>query len=207
MFAKLLPIWIAYFFAAAAPGPSQIFLIENASFGSKSFARWAALGITVASGVWVAIVTLGLGAITQALKSKSTLLIGASLVLLTYFFLRSLQLAFRSRKNRHMPQVRAVSHSPRKALAQGFLINLINPNSLTFYLGLFAPLLTLADGTQEIVVCGAGIVFLSFCIYQGIVGISGHRRLQAILVKSEVIGRLLIAAIYGFFIVKLVQRL
>src|ERR1700749_549202 len=99
MFLKLLPIWIAYFLAAATPGAAQIYIIENSFLGSVKRGRWAALGVSLGSAVWVMVVAFGLNQIVGPNSRGQLFLKIGSASLLSYFILINIKKFFSARRS------------------------------------------------------------------------------------------------------------
>jgi threonine efflux protein len=202
MLLKLLPIWIAYFLAAASPGPAQIFVIESSTLGSRVRGRWAALGVTLGTGFWVLLVALGLNHFVQSVSWGRTALRWGSAALLAYFFVRSLILIWQH-KRKTIQQKSPLRNEPRWAtFSKGFLMNLLNPSAVVFFLSLFAPLILQAQSSRELWVCAAGVMLLSTICYQCVAELAALPRMRSTLLRFENHLRILFAAVYLYFLLK-----
>lgn len=206
MLLTLTPIWIAYFLAAAAPGPSQIYVVECSTFGGRARGRIAALGISLGTAVWVTLVAFGLGHLVQAFSLGPTLLKVASIGLLAYFFVRTVvQLITGGRQPvdaRHPVAIERL-HS---TFIKGVLVNVLNPNSVVFFLSLFAPMLVDAHDSRTLSICVLGVMILSVGWYQTLVTLASHPRIQSFLKRSEKPMRAMFAAFYLYFLIRALVR-
>lgn len=206
MLLKLFPIWIAYFLAAASPGPSQVFVMESTFFGSRRRGRFGALGISIGTGIWVLLVAFGLNQLVNSFARGPFFLKCGSVLLLTYFLVRNVK-AIWQRRAEGAIHFQIAKESAVKTLVKGVGVNLMNPNSVAFFLSLFAPLLVVADAAKELAVCILGVMIISILWYQSLVSIAAHPRIQRMLRQSEKGSRVVFAVIYLYFLIQITRTL
>ena len=210
MLLKFLPIWLVYFLAAASPGPSQVFVVENSSLGSVRRGRLSALGISLGTAVWVLLVAFGLGAFVNTFAYGAIFLRVLSIALLSYFIFRNIKsvwLQARTGVVAHKVQTQVAPESAARLVTKGLLVNLVNPNSVAFFLSLFAPLLLATQNLHELAVCVAGVIVISLVWYQVLVALATQHHIQKLLQKSATAMRVIFALIYFYFLVKLVRAI
>jgi threonine/homoserine/homoserine lactone efflux protein len=202
-----------YFLAAATPGPSQFFILERALLGSRRDARWAALGVSVGTLVWVGIVIWGLGGFMTRVPQARGIVAGLSVSLLYFFGLRNLKRAYLDRKKRPVALDDVDEKLPKAAmrrrsnLAQGMLVNLLNPNSVVFFVSLFGPLLATGASTLELVLSVAGVGVISVVWYQLIAEIWRFGSVYEFLQRRSLQLRTLVAVFYLYWGTKLLVSL
>jgi threonine efflux protein len=201
----LIPILIAYSLAAISPGPSAILVMEYASFGPRRLARMLALGVSSGSFMWVAAVAFGLGALLRAFPGLAAGLRYASAALLSYFLIKTV-IAVAKPRQAGVSGKGFVAISPGAAFTRGFLINLLNPAALVFFLSLFAPMLTESQDTRELGVLVAGVTAISLTWYQSLVTLVSHPRVQPFLLSGERWFRAGFAGLYLYFLIRLLVR-
>lgn len=199
----ILTIYLIYFLAAATPGPSQVFILERAMLRSRSEARWGALGVTVGSFFWVALVAWGLGAFIKHHPWVSVYLSCLCVGLLFYFGARNVQMLLKHRDPKVAELHRVAPTSPMVSLMQGVLVNLLNPGSVVFFMTLFAPLITQGMSSSKVNCAVVGVVLISLAWYQLIAELSRVRRLQMFLQRQATPLRVAITVFYFYWGLKM----
>lgn len=201
----LIPILIAYSLAAVSPGPSVIMVIEHASFGPRRLARILALGVSLGSLVWVAGVCFGIGSLVRAYPAAGDWLRYLSAALLSWFLVKTV-IAIAKPRRRELKGGGFTIAAPGATFVQGFLVNVLNPAAVVFFLSLFAPMLAESPSAGELTALVAGVTAISITWYQSLVSLVSHPRLQPILLGGERWLRAGFAALYLYFLVRLLTR-
>lgn len=203
---KFIPIWLAYVAAAISPGPSQAFVLETSVYATKNQGHWGAFGVTLGTAIWVLLVAFGLSALVNSFPSGKFVLSLGSTLLIGYFLVRNL-IIFLTDPKAVNQKTRKGSQSPLKAFTAGFFVNLINPNSVVFFLSLLAPMLLTTRNPTDLWICIVGIMILSLIWYQTLAIIASHRHLKKFLHSSGPLMRVCFCLIYLYFFVINLQRL
>lgn len=151
-----LPVLAAFVAAALAmqmaPGPDTMLLIGRGVGQGRRVALLCALGFTAAGAIQLPLLALGVGAIFQTSPLAYALLRYAGAAYLIWLGLRILWRAGRPREAMPVAQT-----TPRAALREGAITNLLNPNVLVFMLAFLPQFADPANGSValQILVLGA----------------------------------------------------
>ena len=194
-----------YFLAAATPGPSQFFILEQLVLRSKRDARWGALGVSLGTMIWVLFVIAGLGQFLGAWPEARRLTALLSIALLLYFVVRNLREILGARRaERSSPRSEAsTSRAKNSSFVQGLLVNLLNPNSVIFFMTLFAPLIATGISRLELGLSVAGVAVISLVWYQLIAESWRFRSFYEFLQKHSLQLRLIVCLFYLYWAARL----
>ena len=118
----------ALFFAVAAPGPAFLVCLQASLRGGRREGILTGIGLGVSAGLWTLAALLGLEAIFDAYPFVYTSMkIGGGLLVLAF--------AIQTWRNATRPIAETPPASPRRAFLRGFLLNLGNPKSIIFSVG------------------------------------------------------------------------
>jgi threonine/homoserine/homoserine lactone efflux protein len=205
---KLIPLWITYFFAAASPGPAQVFVVEKSLLSSKKEGRLAALGVSLGTCVWVLFVGVGVQKLSQSFAGGHMAIRILSIGLLGFFILKNLHILWNQKIN---PKTKSSPRSQQKSKREkssriffkGFLTNMLNPNSVVFFISLFGPLLAEQKSAQTFLIATFGVTLISIGWYQFVAEFCHFPIVKSLLLKSETLTRVLFTSFYVFFLYKL----
>ncbi|MEO5667497.1 MAG: LysE family translocator [Bdellovibrionota bacterium] len=205
---NVLMVCMVYLLAAATPGPSQFFILEQVLLKSPRAARWAALGVSLGTLIWVLFVIWGLGSVVASHPESRVVIAYLSVALLLYFAARNLRLILQ-RRNTSLENAQADAHqealsSHRSSFTQGVLVNLLNPNSVVFFMTLFAPLVAGKISGTELFLSVTGVMILSVAWYQLIAAAWRFKSFYVLLKSQTALLRLLLTLFYVYWAIKLV---
>jgi threonine efflux protein len=194
-----------YFLAAATPGPSQFFILEQLVLRSKRDARLGALGVSLGTMVWVLFVVAGLGQLLSSWPEARSVTALLSIALLVFFAARNL------REIRHTlragegaaPTPLARHATKNSSFVQGLLVNLLNPNSVVFFMTLFSPLIATGISGFELALGVGGVALISLCWYQLIAESWRFKSFYAFLQRHSLLLRLIVSLFYLYWATKL----
>ncbi len=198
-----------YFLAAATPGPSQLFILEQLVLRSKRDARWGALGVSLGTMIWVFFVIAGLGQLLSAWPEARRFTALLSIALLFFFVVRNLREILGDRSEaKSTPQTGASgSATKNSSFVQGLLVNLLNPNSVVFFMTLFAPLIATGISRLELGLSVAGVALISLLWYQLIAESWRLSGFYEFLQKHSLQLRLIVSLFYLYWAARLVLGL
>jgi len=198
-----------YFLAAATPGPSQFFILEQLVLRSKRDARWGALGVSLGTMIWVFFVIAGLGQLLTAWPEARRFTALLSIGLLVYFVFRNFREILQVRrvtKSEARVETSALS-AKNSSFVQGLLVNLLNPNSVVFFMTLFAPLISTGISGLELGLSVAGVAVISVLWYQLIAESWRFRSFYEFLQKHSLQLRLIVCLFYLYWATRLTLSL
>jgi threonine/homoserine/homoserine lactone efflux protein len=198
-----------YFLAAATPGPSQFFILEQLVLRSKRDARWGALGVSLGTMIWVFFVIAGLGQLLSAWPEARRFTALLSIALLLFFVVRNLREIRGDRSALKTAPHTGASGSATKnsSFVQGLLVNLLNPNSVVFFMTLFAPLIATGISRLELGLSAAGVALISLLWYQLIAESWRLSGFYEFLQKHSLQLRLIVCLFYIYWAARLVLGL
>jgi homoserine/homoserine lactone efflux protein len=128
-----LPVWITYLIAtiilSVTPGPGVFSSISSGLHHGFRLGTWNAVGMQIANLIWVAVVSLGLGAILLASESLFTAVKWLGVIYLIYLGVvtwRTKPRAFEEDKDDD-------TRSVREIFMRGFWVNMTNPKGIIFF--------------------------------------------------------------------------
>ena len=199
-------MFAVYFLAAATPGPAQFFILERMLGRSHHDARWAALGVSAGTFVWVIFVVWGLRQFVSYVPGARLVTAWMAVALLVFFAIRNLRMRGVESGADGVDASRfRISVSARSSFVQGLLVNLLNPNSVVFFMTLFAPLVSGNVSARDLNLSVLGVLLISVLWYQ-VIAESWRFRSFYILLKSQASRlRVVIAILYVFWALRLVH--
>jgi threonine/homoserine/homoserine lactone efflux protein len=211
MLEKLIPLWVTYCFAAATPGPAQVFIIERSLFDSRKSGQWAALGVSLGTWAWVVFVGIGMQKFSSHFPEGRAYIRFLSLFLLGFFIYKNTATIitnFVKHRIRKIPKPKKsyVSEKPSQIFFKGFLANVLNPNSVVFFMSLFGPLLTEHTDWNLYLYATLGVTVISVIWYQTVALAAQSKMFKDYLFRSENFTRLLFTCAYAYFFVKLLKQ-
>ncbi len=211
MIEKLLPLWATYCLAAATPGPAQVFIIERSLFDSRKSGQWAALGVSLGTWAWVVFVGIGMQKLSSNFPEGRAYIRYLSISLLGFFIYKNIVTIsqnFIKHRIRKIPKApkNFASESPRRIFVKGFLANVLNPNSVVFFMSLFGPLLTEHTDWNLYLYATLGVTVISVFWYQAVALAAHSKPFKEYLFKSENFTRILFTTAYGYFFIKLLNQ-
>ncbi|WP_299815905.1 LysE family translocator [uncultured Jannaschia sp.] len=124
----LLAFNAALFLAVAAPGPAFLVCLQASLRGGPREGVLTGIGLAVMAGLWTFAALLGLEAVFEAYPVVYTMMkIGGGLLVIAF--------AVQTWLGAARPVADAPPASPRRAFLRGFLLNLGNPKSIIFSVG------------------------------------------------------------------------
>lgn len=217
---ELGPVWLAYILAATSPGPATFLIIDQSTFVSRPHGMITAFGVSLGTAFWVVSAAFGFQKILQPLVSNGNILPILSLALLIYFGQKNLVNGIRllrTRKNfLSLPTEKKSTNQHsfgtstlgkrKKAFLfsqvflKGFLINVLNPNALVFFISLFAPLMmTYANNSAKLNLTVGGVIFLSVFWYQSLALMASAGKTRTLLRRLEPYLKISFALVYAYF--------
>ncbi|MEM7684064.1 MAG: LysE family transporter [Pseudomonadota bacterium] len=156
---SLTTIAVAFFVAAASPGPATLAVAAVAMSAGRRTGLVFGMGLSVGLAFWGVVAATGLGALLQA--SASALFVlklagGAYLLWLAYLSARSAAT--------EAPAQTDPRHS-RRAFRSGLLLNLSNPKAVFAWMAVLALGLSDGSGTGYVVVATTLCIVLGLLIY------------------------------------------
>lgn len=208
---KLLPLWVTYCFAAATPGPAQVFIIERSLFDSRKAGQWAALGVSLGTWAWVLFVGIGIQKVTQKFPGSRDIIGYLSMGLLGFFIYKNvykiIQNIVKKKILKVPPQPKVhKKESPSKIFTKGFLANVLNPNSVVFFMSLFGPLLASHTDWRLYIYATLGVTVISILWYQGVAFMAHIPAFKNLLFRSETLTRVLFTSAYIYFFISLLNQ-
>lgn len=221
---ELAPLWLAYIFAATSPGPATFLVIDQSTFVSRRHGVITALGVSLGTCFWVVGAAFGFQNIIQPLLGNGNTLSLLSIALLVFFgaknLIKGIQLLNRKSQSLDFSSASQQNQNPKnhskrrrafllsQVFAKGFLINVLNPNALVFFLSLFAPLMiTHANSPTKLWISIIGVMSFSIFWYQFLAAFAAHPLTRRLLRRIEPYLKIGFAMIYAFFAFKLFGRL
>ncbi|MEM9059339.1 MAG: LysE family transporter [Pseudomonadota bacterium] len=157
--ASLTTIAVAFFVAAASPGPATLAVAAVSMSAGRRAGIVFGLGLSVGLTFWGVIAATGLGAVLQA-SGQALLLLkligGAYLLWLAYQSARSACAE---------APARATSRDTKRAFRGGLLLNLSNPKAVVAWMAVLALGLSDGSGPGHVVVATGLCIVLGALIY------------------------------------------
>lgn len=157
-------IWtslLAFFVAAASPGPATLAVSTTAMARGTRAALWAGLGLSVGLAFWGIVAAAGLGAV---LTESATALFVLRLVGGVYL----LYLAWLSARSAMAPRpehVPTLQGEGARLFGRGLLLNLTNPKAVLAWMAVLALGMQAGTGTTALLVTTAACAVLGGAIY------------------------------------------
>ncbi len=128
-----LSVWFTYFIAtiilSVSPGPGVFSSISSGLHHGFRLGLWNGVGMQAANVIWVAVVSLGLGAILLASETLFSLVKWAGVAYLIYLGIitwRAPPKGFAEERNDHETTARGI-------FMRGFWVNATNPKGIIFF--------------------------------------------------------------------------
>ena len=172
-----LTVAIVHLLGAMSPGPDFAMVLKNSLVYGRKGGVWTALGIASGILVHVSYCMLGIGVlITQSiLLFNAVKMVGAA-----YLMYIGIKALFAKKALSAGPIAREhKSISPREAVKQGFLCNVLNPKATVFFLALFTQVIDPATSLPVLLFYSAFITcttFLWFGFVAVILSVGGIQR-------------------------------
>lgn len=133
----LATVSLAHLLAVASPGPDFILCVRNSLSYGRAAGTWTGLGFALGVVCHCTFAALGLALVIERSLLAFTIVKLAGAAYLVYVGIGAL----RSRSSGHAPDVAADTSaaglSPARAVASGFVTNLLNPKAILYFLGVF----------------------------------------------------------------------
>jgi homoserine/homoserine lactone efflux protein len=127
-----LSVWITYLIAtiilSVTPGPGVFSSISSGLHHGLRLGIWNAVGMQIASLIWVAVVALGLGAILIASEEAFAVVKWAGVAYLIYIGV----MTWSARPRTFVEDTDDNTHTAREIFGRGFLVNMTNPKGIIF---------------------------------------------------------------------------
>lgn len=131
---------LAHLMAAATPGPNFFLVSSLAMSVSRGRGVSAALGITFSVFIWSCAAALGLSLFLQSFPLVYDTIRYAGAAYLVWLGVKLMRNAFSSDAERTEGANKAIGVSILSAFGRGFLVNITNPKTITYYTSIFAVL-------------------------------------------------------------------
>ncbi|EPX60795.1 Threonine efflux protein [Cystobacter fuscus DSM 2262] len=170
----LASIYGLYLLAVITPGPNTFIVTRLALSASRRHAARAVLGIALGNTVWLCFVLGGVAVLLQRLPGGMRAVRYVGGLYLLYMGVRGwLAARAASRASAAEPVVapekalveRALAGEEARPFRSGLFSSLSNPNTLPFYLSLFAPTVVQGIAPWVRVAAGAGVVTIAMAWY------------------------------------------
>jgi threonine/homoserine/homoserine lactone efflux protein len=155
------------------PGPDTAFIVGQSVAYGRRMGLMSVLGISTGCVVHTAALALGLSALLAASAGAFTAIKVVGAAYLIFLGGRMIVASFRAPATAEAVARRVpidASASPRRAFAQGFVTNVLNPKVVLFFLSFFPQFVSTASDAKAIafVVLGAIMIAIS-TVYNGLV--------------------------------------
>ena len=155
-FTTLVSFALATALLVAMPGPGMLFLLARGIGRGRRDALAAAVGVELASLVFVAATALGLTAVVASSATALSVVRYAGAAYLVYLAAR----AFRSRDALAVDAGTPAPAGARRGLWDGFVVGVTNPKVAVFFLAFFPQFLHAGAGPIPVQVGVLGAVFV-----------------------------------------------
>ncbi|MEM7070071.1 MAG: LysE family translocator [Pseudomonadota bacterium] len=158
-FVNLFTIAIAFFVAAASPGPATIAIAAVSMNVGRNAGLLFGFGLSIGLAFWGLVAATGMGALLQASGDALTilkLLGGAYLLWLAY-------VSAKSAANASVPEVDFVAG--RRNFTRGLLLNLSNPKAVFAWMAVLTLGIGEASGAGFVIIATGFCTVLGFLIY------------------------------------------
>jgi homoserine/homoserine lactone efflux protein len=139
-----LSVWITYLIAtiilSVTPGPGVFSSISSGLHHGLRLGIWNAVGMQIASLIWVCIVALGLGAILIASERMFSVVKWVGVGYLIYLGI----VTWRARPRTFVEDADDNARTPRQVFGRGFLVNITNPKGIIFFAAIFPQFIDVA---------------------------------------------------------------
>ncbi len=136
--AFLLSVTLLHLAASLSPGPDSLLTVRNSLRGGPADGFATLGGILLGVTLQITLALAGLTFLFNHLPGARTVLAVAGAGFLAYLGIRSLRTGAAPAAD----GIPAVPRRPRKALAEGFATNLLNPKAVAYFISLFSLTLT-----------------------------------------------------------------
>ena len=141
------------------PGPDTALTIRNTLAGGRRAGATTAVGVAAGQSMWTVATSAGLAMLLIASAPLFLAIRLAGAAYICYLGARSLLTAIRGGGEQPARQHTRLKMSPRRALVQGLLSNLMNPKMAAFFVGLLPPFAGQHPGFLVLLALG-----LNFCV-------------------------------------------
>lgn len=125
---------------AFTPGPANVFAIATGMQRGKAAALQGVIGMNLATLTWFAAASLGLGALVQTFPQAFKLIAIGGALYVAWLGLKSLMKAF---KPAAITLSDSAPPSQRRAIVDGFMVQIANPKAILFFTAVLPPFLAL----------------------------------------------------------------
>jgi homoserine/homoserine lactone efflux protein len=127
-----LSVWITYFLAtiilSVTPGPGVFSSISSGLHHGFRLGIWNAIGMQIATLIWISVVALGLGAILIASETMFSIVKWMGVLYLVYLGV----VTWRSRPRAFVEESDDNARTAAQVFWRGFLVNITNPKGIIF---------------------------------------------------------------------------
>lgn len=125
---------------AFTPGPANVFAIATGMQRGKMAALQAVIGMNIATLTWFGAASLGLGTLVRTFPSAFKLIAIAGAAYVAWLGIKSLLKAI---KPAEVSLDNIDASSKRRAIADGFMVQIANPKAILFFTAVLPPFLAL----------------------------------------------------------------
>lgn len=156
---SLVPILVAFFVAAASPGPATIAVSLVSMNAGRNAGMIYGYGLSVGLAFWGIVAATGLGAILEASNIALTILKVVGGIYLIWLAFGSIRSAFR------VNQIRSASTPTKYGFSHGLMLNLSNPKAVFAWMAVLS--LGLGNSSQftHVFTATFSCIILGFLIY------------------------------------------
>jgi threonine/homoserine/homoserine lactone efflux protein len=176
--ATLLVFALAALALLVVPGPAVLYIVARSIHQGRAAGLASVVGIHLGTLVHILAATLGLSAVLASSATAFTAVKVAGAVYLVYLGVRTLL-------GRGMLEdaVQAVSRRRRRDVAEGVLVNVLNPKTALFFLAFLPQFVDPSNGRPSLQILLLGVVFMllglitdsTWALAAGAAGASLHR--------------------------------
>ncbi|HUQ27454.1 MAG TPA: LysE family transporter [Usitatibacter sp.] len=139
-----LSVWITYLIAtivlSVTPGPGVFSSISSGLHHGFRLGIWNAIGMQIASLIWVSVVALGLGAILIASETLFSVVKWVGVAYLIYLGI----VTWRARPRTFVEETDDNARTAGQVFGRGFLVNITNPKGIIFFAAIFPQFIDVA---------------------------------------------------------------
>ena len=155
--AQLVAFNVVLIVAIASPGPAMLMATQSSLSAGRTAGIAVGAGLGLMAAIWTMMALLGFGVVFELFPF---LYVGAKLVGAAYL----LYLAYRMWRSAGVP-ARAVIKPTRRAIRQGFLVNLFNPKSVLFAAAVLVTVFPAGPGLADSIVIVANHFLVEIAFY------------------------------------------
>lgn len=138
-FSNSLAVALVSLLAAISPGPDFVVVLKNSLAHSRRAGLATAVGVSLALLVHLTYTVIGIGVVIAESPLLYAIIKYLGVAYLFYIGLVSLQSSFKGTPALNVPYAKSAHQlAYSKALAQGFLTNVLNPKAAIFFISLFS---------------------------------------------------------------------